>query len=938
MPIRINLKEIFSSDPQEILVDKLNFNYNKLLELGVGTPGPTGLTGPQGPAGPIGLVGPQGDRGATWWVDSGDPNTLTFTGLIDGDLYLDQTSNVFQVWKYDDGTSTWVTVVSIAAIVTSYLSSLSNIPFETVTTFQAPGSTAVNKFILFDKRDDYVADATRGTANVSLNNMLFLNNFDETDVTYPTLGQDQYNSLLSIFPAHDDTQDSGRAQSGRYHIEMGSLYMDSDVLPVGTIKYSDLKHNLKAKFYKQYVDPILPPQLPATNTWINTARFSLSYTESQSLLDIDQNAAFEFLFPKWNNENPSIGGVTSWTADGLGTGYTTATGVATTSAGGGTGLTVNITAVLGAITAVIVNNLGSGYEVGDIVTINGGSTSESLTITSVIQPTREELSVVFSSAEAVVERSPAHTHIVADGIHISTTSSSINSTIGLALDYSSLNAKLDAKNHLMLDSNSGVDGVILLNKSTFVNGDANIVDGLAIGSGYEDLTAPANSLIVEDRIGVGISAPSSSVRQHNYLTGTLNSRTVTYNDIQDLTVVGTTIPGPPPFFIPILLPGSIIGTRTDLENITGSPITYLSRSSISGTNSVGAFLGSSISFTGTTNITGNFTGVEIDLSSATSVAHNGSFYGTKIALDNFSDFSGANRQVFGNYFQLAPDLSAVTGSAALRGSLVELSGYVPNSVTEIRGSDLLIQQTNGALNQGAIFGNNIRLSVNSVGSAASSVTGLNITMNTSSFYTLPNLSYGINIVNSGTLTSSGTTYGLKYNYTDSTIVSGGKAYGYYIEGNTDNYTEGDSRFKGSVSINTDSTKTFNPGLGNTLLPQYVKNVWHGWFAIGFNNAMPTSMFAISQQVPDGFDWTETDTTNNRVPSTSTAFMRLLHPTLSSKAVIQVTPRYGGSDGNTATLITVSPGTTFTTIYFRDLASTWTNDTKIGFFFSVFDPI
>jgi len=827
MPIRINLKEIFSSDPQEILVDKLNFNYNKLLELGVGTPGPTGLTGPQGAAGPVGLVGPQGDRGATWWVDSGDPNTLTFTGLIDGDLYLDQTSNVFQVWKYDDTTSTWVSVVSIAAIVTSYLSSLSNIPFETVTTFQAPGSTAVNKFILFDKRDDYVADATRGTANVSLNNMLFLNNFDETDVTYPTLGQDQYNSLLSIFPAHDDTQDSGRAQSGRYHIEMGSLYMDSDVLPVGTIKYSDLKHNLKAKFYKQYVDPILPPQLPATNTWINTARFSLSYTESQSLLDIDQNAAFEFLFPKWNNEGMS--------------------------------------------------------------------------------PIREELSVVFSSAEAVVERSPAHTHIVADGIHISTTSSSINSTIGLALDYSSLNAKLDAKNHLMLDSNSGVDGVILLNKGTFVNGDANIVDGLAIGSGYEDLTAPANSLIVEGQLGIGTSVPFGNSSQHIYATGSTSIRTISVQEIDTLSFSG---------FIKLLYCHSSL-----ITDVTGSPTTTLYRTSFSGSSQFGTL-----------------TGMEIDLSFATSIAHSGNFYGTKIALNNTSDFSGANRQVFGNYFQLAPDLSAVTGSGALRGSLVELSGYVPNSVTEIRGSDLLIQQTNGALSQGAIFGNNIRLNVNSLGSAASAVTSINITMNTSSLYTLPNLSYGINIANAGEIPASGETYGLKYNHFG-TKGAGASAYGYYIEGNTDNYTEGDSRFKGSVSINTDSTKTFNPGLGNLLLPQYVQNVWHGWFEVQFANTPGAQIFYVNQDVPDGFDWNELDLVNNTVASSSTAYIRVLHPTLSSKAVWQVTPKYGsGGLGQICTIFTVSSGTTFSTIYMKDATGDWAASNRIAFFFSVFEPI
>jgi hypothetical protein len=770
-------------------------------------------------------------------VDSGDPNTLTFTGLIDGDLYLDQTSNVFQIWKYDDGTSTWNQVVSIAAIVNSYLSGLSTIPFETVSTFQAPGSTPVTKFILFDKRDDYVADATRGTANTSLNNMLFLNNFDETDITYPTLGQDQYNSLLSIFPAHDDTQDSGRAQSGRYHIEMGSLYMDNDILPVGTIQYSELKHNLKAKFYKQYLDPALPPYLSSTNTWINTAKFSLSFTESQSLLDIDQNGAFEFLFPKWNNEGMS--------------------------------------------------------------------------------PIQEELSVVLSSAEAIVERSPAHTHIVADGIHVSTKSSSINATLGLALDFVSLNTKLDGKNHLMLDSNSGVDGVILLNKGAFVNGDMNIVDGLAIGSGYEDLTAPANSLIVEGRIGTGISSPLSSTNQHNYLTGTVANRSITYNNIEDLTLNSTTTTGPP-FFTP--LPGILYGTRTSIENIDGTPdpIVYLSSSAISGNNSITALTGNLINFDGTTSV-GTFIGSDISLISATSVLHSGDFYGTRIALDGTSDFSGVNRQVYGNFFQFSPDLSAVTGGGSIRGNQIELSGYVPSATTEIRGSDLLIQQISNRA-QGAIFGNSIRVNVNSLSSAASVVTGLNITMN-SGFptYTLPTDSHAINIVNGGELTSIGSTYGLKYNYTDATITSGGKAYGYYIEGNTDNYTEGASRFKGSVAIQDDPSD---------INVQYVKNSWSGTWTIGWDGQNGSATYFPGTDAANDFGVGALVDYDSGTGGATSMIIYLDHPIPinAAKSVMHVTIRRMGVEPRESlqVIASVSLGNTQTRIDFRamDGATTW----------------
>ena len=659
MPIRINLKEIFSSDPQEILVDKLNFNYNKLLELGVGTPGPIGTTGPQGAAGPIGLTGPQGDRGATWWVDSGDPNTLTFTGLIDGDLYLDQTSNVFQIWKYDAGTSIWTQVVSIAAIVNSYLNNLSSIPFETVTTTQNPGSTAVNKFILFDKRDDSTTDSTRGIANTSLNNILFLNNFDEADLLYPTLGQTQYNSLLSIFPAHDDTQLSGKAQSGRYHIELGSLYMDNDIIPLGTIKYSELKHNLKIKFYKQYIDPILPPQLPLTNSWINTARFSLSYTEDQSIADIDQNGAFEFLFPKWNNEGMS--------------------------------------------------------------------------------PIKEGISVIFASSEAIVEKSPAHNHIVADGIHVSTTNSSVNATFGLALDYSSLNAKLSGKNHLMLDSNSGVDGVILLNKETFVNGDMNIVDGLAIGAGYEDLTAPANSLIVENKIGVGIATPDANTRHHIYETGVAGVKLPSLTQLDSLSFSG---------FIKFLTINTI-----SANDITGYPFTVLQNNVFIGNNQINNFTGSYIDFQNTSTHTFNgtqFIGNRIDLlnsSQFTTASSSLEIAGNLFTLSPVITAS-SNGRVYGNKFVLQPDLSSATGGS-IRGNQIEITSYSPNATSQVFGTRHTIEQLS-AIPQGETYGAFTSIQVNSVNSLSSDLVGQQINLNTTGVF-LPNSSYGSSIIMGGTL-------------------------------------------------------------------------------------------------------------------------------------------------------------------------------------------
>ncbi len=55
-----------------------------------------------------------------------------------------------------------------------------------------------------------------------------------------------------------------------------------------------------------------------------------------------------------------------------GTGYSDATGVATTG-GSGTGMTVDITQTGGAIDTVTINDSGSGYLVGDTITVSGGT-------------------------------------------------------------------------------------------------------------------------------------------------------------------------------------------------------------------------------------------------------------------------------------------------------------------------------------------------------------------------------------------------------------------------------------------------------------------------------------------------------------------------------------------------------------------------------------
>jgi hypothetical protein len=84
------------------------------------------------------------------------------------------------------------------------------------------------------------------------------------------------------------------------------------------------------------------------------------------------------------NLTPRNKAVTGLSITNAGTGYTTASNVGTTAiTGTGTGLTVNVTEVGGIVTAVTIAVEGSGYNVGNLVTINGGTTSAQLMIVGV---------------------------------------------------------------------------------------------------------------------------------------------------------------------------------------------------------------------------------------------------------------------------------------------------------------------------------------------------------------------------------------------------------------------------------------------------------------------------------------------------------------------------------------------------------------------------
>ena len=139
-----------------------------------------------------------------------------------------------------------------------------------------------------------------------------------------------------------------------------------------------------------------------------------------------------------------------------GTDYTDGIGVATTSSGSGTGLTVDVTTSAGVVTALVVNAAGQNYQVSDVINVNGQATYESVGQTSTLRESTF-LAVAQSSTSSV------------DG-------SSLGSGTGFTAD---VTANFDGTYSISI-ANAG---------SGFLDGDAIIITGDNLGG-----TTPENDL------------------------------------------------------------------------------------------------------------------------------------------------------------------------------------------------------------------------------------------------------------------------------------------------------------------------------------------------------------------------------------------------------------------------------------------------------------
>jgi hypothetical protein len=103
----LKLLNIQRGDSQEDLSNKLNYNFQKVLELGGGAygfsgkKGPIGDTGSKGPTGPVGL---QGDRGNFWYAQLTEP----VIGVTLGDYWINPDSGKIYKYSAPTGPVYWV--------------------------------------------------------------------------------------------------------------------------------------------------------------------------------------------------------------------------------------------------------------------------------------------------------------------------------------------------------------------------------------------------------------------------------------------------------------------------------------------------------------------------------------------------------------------------------------------------------------------------------------------------------------------------------------------------------------------------------------------------------------------------------------------------------------------------------------------------------------
>ncbi len=179
-------------------------------------------------------------------------------------------------------------------------------------------------------------------------------------------GVDLYNAFVSDL-------DSNIPQSPNFKLVFDPLYVDENLYYM--IESRGILDMLKGFIYFEYSKDLMNQQTPFGNVQqttensvvVNTLQ-TMMYARYNESITTYQNIRNYMLL----NSSLAIGQVVTIELNVFGTGYVTSTNVATTG-GSGSGCSVDIVETGGVIDSVTINQTGSGYKIGDTLTIVGGN-------------------------------------------------------------------------------------------------------------------------------------------------------------------------------------------------------------------------------------------------------------------------------------------------------------------------------------------------------------------------------------------------------------------------------------------------------------------------------------------------------------------------------------------------------------------------------------
>lgn len=194
--MHFNNKYINLGDSEDVIKDKINYNFNQILSFAVGQEGligPKGATGIPGPSGKRGNTGPTGDRATNWTRGTTFPPP---SSTQEFDLWIDDSSGVGDVYERGSTSGSWV-YTGFSLYGSNY--------FELYTSIVGPiGSTDKSAIgfksnLISNSTSLVISDSVFSSSDINPNNSKLLIS-TEDQITNPILSFVKSNGDTSISP------------------------------------------------------------------------------------------------------------------------------------------------------------------------------------------------------------------------------------------------------------------------------------------------------------------------------------------------------------------------------------------------------------------------------------------------------------------------------------------------------------------------------------------------------------------------------------------------------------------------------------------------------------------------------------------------------------------------------------------------------------------